>query len=271
MALYQGRALESRSRESGRPRGRLGLVLRLLAAIALATALAHLPWESMRGRLTRVSEIRVEGVRYLDPEVVAQAAGLAVGQDLFDVDCDRARQRLLLHPRVERATVSRHWPNTVRVRLAERIPVMLVRHGVPWEIDSLGVLLAPLGRGAVADVPLLAGASFEGITQGTRVSSPAVARGLAWVEALSRSELQLAGRVSEVDVGDSMRTALVMMNGTRVLAHSWPPEMKTLSALRVVLADLERSGTVAREVDLRFRDQVIVRPVEREHSTGAVS
>ena len=40
--------------------------------------------------------------------------------------------------------------------------------------------------------------------------------------------------------------------------------MRTLSALRVVLADLRQRGTTAEEVDLRFDQQVIVRPVPQK-------
>ena len=48
------------------------------------------------------------------------------------------------------------------------------------------------------------------------------------------------------------------MDGTRVLAPAWPPATRRLSALRVVLADLERRGTVAAGSGRAFEDQVIV-------------
>jgi cell division protein FtsQ len=262
MTYYQGRALKS---EPGRPRarsGRLARVARMLAAIGIVTGLAHLPWGALRARHLRLTRIEVAGQRYLDAAGVARIAGLAPGQDLLALDCRRVRQALLLHPRIERAEVSRRWPRGVRVRIRERTPVMLVRRGLPWEVDSAGVLLPPLGAGVAADVPLLAGASFENVAPGTRLSVPAVRRGLAWVRAMSERDIQLAGAVSEVDVSDPDATGLLMMNGTRVLTPAWPPETRMLSALRVVLADLERRGTVAREVDVRFRDQVIVRPAE---------
>jgi len=148
--------------------------------------------------------------------------------------------------------------------------VLLVRHGVPWEIDSTGVLLAPFEDGAVADVPLLTGPDFQSYPDGALIRTLPVRRGLDWVRALSSRDLQLGGRVSEIDVSDERVTALLMMNGTRVLSPAWPPDVRTLSALRVVLADLEQRGTAAQEVDLRFEDQVIVRPVEPAHAQAAM-
>jgi len=268
MALYQGRALKARTPSPRAPVGRLGRILRMLVAIATVTGIMHLPWEGLRKRFLVLTDIRVEGLCYLDAGRAGEIAGIRRGQDLLALDCERVRQTLLLHPRIESARVTRMWPRGVRLRLVERTPVMLVRHGLPWEVDSSGVLLAPLADGVVADVPLLAGVSFEGLPGGTRLRVPPVLRGLAWVRALSESDIQLSGQVSEVDVADDLTTGLLLMEGTRVLTPAWPPEKRTLSALRVVLADLKRRGTIAREVDLRFRNQVIVRPAE-PHETPA--
>jgi cell division protein FtsQ len=262
MPAYQGRALEERRSRARSTGGRGKRILRVLGAFAVVVVLAHLPWDAVRKRIAVVSEIRVDGLHYLDAARVAAASGLARGQDLLGVDCARARQALLLEPRIENATVTRAFPRGVSIRVVERTPVLLVRHGVPWEIDSSGVLLPPLAEGVVADVPLLAGPEFGAWPAGARISSAEVARGLAWARALASNELRLSGQVSEIEVADPDRTALTLMDGTRVISSAWPPSARTLSALRVVIADLKQRGTLAREVDLRFENQVIVRPAE---------
>jgi len=259
MSLYQGRAL--RSEAPRRRGGRLRRIATLVALLVLLPAVLQAPWGAWRQRLLPVRDIRIEGLRYLEGAVIARAAGLAPGADLFGVDLDRARQALLLHPRVARARLERSLPHTIRVRVEERLPVLLVRHGAPWEMDSTGVLLPPLAEGVVADVPMLVGPDLSDVPAGTQVRSAEVAKGLAWVEALSSRELQLAGQVSEIDVSDPRSTSLTLMNGTRVRAGAFPPGIRELSALRVVLADLAQRGTVAEELDLRFDQQVIVRPV----------
>jgi cell division septal protein FtsQ len=260
MGWYQGRAIEP---GLGRPRRRVSLPRRILhvgGVLLLLTALLHVPWGALRGRFARLTDVRVEGARYLEASRVARAAGLARGQDLFSIDLARARQALLLEPRVAAAEVARRLPRGVRVRIVEREPVLLVDHGVPWEIDSAGVLLPPLETGVVADLPLLVGPRFQGLPGGVQVRRGPVQRGLAWVRALSARELQLAGQLSEVDVSDPGRTGLTLLDGTRVLAGAWPPDTQRLSALRVVIADLRQRGTAASEVDLRYDNQVIVRP-----------
>jgi hypothetical protein len=86
-----------------------------------------------------------------------------------------------------------------------------------------------------------------------------VRRGLAWTAILSDNALRLSGQVSEVDVSDSRLTRLVLLNGVRVLAPAWPNGARQLSGLRATLADLAAKGMTPREVDVRFKDQIVVR------------
>lgn len=258
MPSYQGRALlrEPRAR---RPSGRLRRVLRVLAVIAAVAALAHVPWDGLRRRFAVVTRVDVRGAHYLDPVAVAAAAGVKPGDDLIALDPKRARQALRLHSRIAEARVSRML-RTVRIEVVEREPMLLVPHGAPWEIDSTGVLLEPLQTGVVADVPLLVGPDLARWPAGTQLRDPDVERGLAWMHALGHHQLQLAGRVSEIDVRDDGRTALTLLTGTRVIAPAWPPGMRRMSALRAVIADLESKNARPDEVDLRFDRQIIVRP-----------
>ena len=264
MASYQGRAL--RSERAGERHGKVGFmrkvrrVLKVVALIGVVTALAHVPWGALRHAAIRVSEIRVAGLHYLDAPGVVARSGLTVGMGWLDADLKRARQRLLADSRIHAARVSRALPNAIEIAIEERVPVLLVRHGSPWELDGEGVLMAPLKEGVVADVPLVAGIDAERFRAGTCISTPAVQRALAWVGATADPQLELAGRISEFDVSDDASTAMVLMDGTRVLAPAWPPGASTLSSLRVVLASLGQRGIAAQEIDLRYKHQVIVRP-----------
>lgn len=262
MGLYQGRALRTESPRPRPTRGRrLMRIVKAMGVIAMLAGIAQLPWSTWRARFAVISEVRVAGAEYLDADRIAKLAGIKIGGDLF-LDFERARQELLLHARIAEAEVKRRGLRGVAIRITERRPVLLVHHGVPWELDSAGVLLAPFTAGAVADVPLLTGPDFEPYPEGALLRTIEVRRGLDWVRALSMREIQLGGRVSEIDVSDARATTLILMTGTRVISPAWPPDVRRLSALRVALVDLDQRGIAAREVDLRFEDQVIVRPVE---------
>jgi cell division protein FtsQ len=266
MSRYQGRALEAprgRRTKAGKP-SPLRLPLLVIAAMLGLGLIAMLPGGELRAKVLIVGRVRVSGLRYLDAEQVRRRSGLAPGQDLLSLDLDRARQLVLMEPRVRQARVRHAGLRDVEIRVEERVPAMLVEHGEPWEIDASGVLLEPLQQGAVADVPLLTGPDLADVRPGTEVQTVEVRRGLAWTAILSDNALRLAGQVSEVDVSDSGLTRLVLMNGIRVLAPVWPNGTRQLSGLRATLADLAAKGMTPREVDVRFKDQIVVRGARPE-------
>jgi hypothetical protein len=275
MSRYEGRALE-RPKPGGRRRSRpsspLRLPLLVLAVMLGLGLLAMLPWGEFRSRVLVVGRVRVSGLRYLDAAQVERRSGLAAGQDLLALDLDRARQQVLMEPRVREARVRRAGLRDVEIHVEERVPAMLVEHGEPWEIDATGVLLEPLEQGVVADVPLLTGPDLSQTHPGSQVSTVDVRRGLAWTAILSDNVLRLAGQVSEVDVSDSGLTRIVLLNGVRVLAPVWPNGTRQLSGLRATLADLAAKGMTPREVDVRFKDQIVVRgarPLGPSATTGS--
>lgn len=263
MSQYQGRALDRSQRERGRSGpGPWRQALRVLAVMLGMGTLAMLPWKAMRERYAVLTHVKVAGIRYLDASRIQRESTLRVGQDLFSLDLASVRRHVLEDPRVEDAQVRRRGLRGVEVRIADRVPALVVANGEPWEIDTTGVLLEPLQRGVVADVPLLTGADLSKVPPGTRIRTPQVQRGLAWAAVLSDNALRLAGQVSELDVSEPRTTRLVLMNGIRVVAPAWPVTTRQLSGLRATLLDLQRKGMTPAEVDVRFPDQVIVRDAQ---------
>lgn len=258
MSRYQGKALADVRREprAGSPFRR---PLRIVLAMLVLGGLAMVPWKDVRRALLVVDHIKVTGIRYLDEARVRERSKLVVGQDLIALDLVRARQLVLLEPRLRSAEVRRHGLRGVEIRVVERVPVLTVEHGEPWEIDEDGVLLEPLQPGVVADVPMLVGPDFSKHRSGTLIQTTAVKRGLAWRAILNHNALRLAGQVSEVDVSNPHLTRLVLMDGVRVVAPSWPNGERQLSGMRATLADLKLKGKMPREVDVRFKDQIVVR------------
>jgi len=269
MSRYQGKALESPRRAGRKAASPLRRPLRVVLAVLGLGVLGLLPWGDIRARLMIVDAVHVRGLRYLDAEQVRRRSGLAKGQDLLSLDLTRARQLVLLEPRIADARVARWGLRGVEIRVVERVPAMLVEHGEPWEIDSAGVLLEPLQSGVVADVPLLAGPELSDVRPGSQVQTVDVRRGLAWTAILSDNALRLAGQVSEVDVSDPRLTRLVLLNGIRVVGPAWPNGTRQLSGLRATLADLAAKGMTPREVDVRFKDQIVVRGARPAGPTAA--
>lgn len=272
MSRYQGKALQDPKRPRRAPSGSpLRRPLRVLLVMLVLGVLAMVPWGEIRERILIVDRIHVTGLRYLDVAKVRERSGLKEGQDLLALDLPRARQMVLLEPRIQSARVRRVGLRSVEIRVEERVPALVVEHGEPWEIDANGVLLEPLQAGVVADVPMLAGPDFSSYRPGSQIQTTEVRRGLAWTAILSDNGLRLTGQVSEVDVSDPRLTRLLLLNGVRVIGPVWPNGARQLSGLRATLADLAAKGMTPREVDVRFKDQIVVRGAKPDGPTATGS
>lgn len=94
-----------------------GVVLGLLASV-VAVVLSP---------LLDVDRVVVEGVSTLSEAEAVEASGVATGDQLVTVDLRGARAALVGSPMVAAATVTREWPDTVRIVVVEERPLAAVR------------------------------------------------------------------------------------------------------------------------------------------------
>ncbi len=98
-------------------RAAAGIVFVVAASIALAWGIKQHVVTSPR---FAVKNIRVEGTAKRTPEQVAEAAGLAIGMNVFSLDLVNARRRLLQDPWIANAEVERKLPSTLTITVTER-------------------------------------------------------------------------------------------------------------------------------------------------------
>ncbi|MGB3413072.1 MAG: FtsQ-type POTRA domain-containing protein [Microthrixaceae bacterium] len=104
--------------EAQRTRIRRWIALGVVAAvIALAIVAVLSP-------LLDVDTVKVRGVNHLTGDEVASATGITKGDHLVSVDLDDARSRLKAEPWIASASVTRHFPGTVEVKIIEEQPLL---------------------------------------------------------------------------------------------------------------------------------------------------
>lgn len=69
----------------------------------------------------------VEGIQYASPSQIRHVFAPDFGRSLYLVPIEERRKQLMAMDWVEEASVSKIWPDTLRVRIAERVPVAFVR------------------------------------------------------------------------------------------------------------------------------------------------
>lgn len=206
-----------------------------------------------------VTQVDVRGLNGLSEAEVRAQAGIEAGANLFTLDPETIARRLQQLPRIKDAQVVRSLPNRVTLFVEERQPFALaLGSGRLYWVDEEGILLGPEPRAVAPGLPVILGGQ-EGVAKGSGASGERVRAAVALLRAILRSASSLAARISEIDAGTADEgPTLYTVDGVEVKlgAHGW---LERLGRLEGVLAQREAQPEPLASIDLRFRDQVVLK------------
>jgi cell division protein FtsQ len=223
-----------------------------LAGLTLLTgALVASPWWGPKAlsRLSffRLQRVEVHGLRYLPESELLATLGVDTTHSLW-TDLRPLQGRLLQHPQLHTATLSRKLPGTLVVRVTERQPLALVAGSTGFTVvDSTGAAMSVDPSLGTVDVPILwkADSALVRLLSELRDVFPPLYSRVGEVVRVGNNELK-------VGLGD-----------VKVLAMSDVTADRLLDILPVE-RHLAARGVSAAELDLRYRGQVIVRPIKQK-------
>jgi|GEM_PF-4174131 len=207
--------------------------------------------------LFTIREVRWEGIKRLRPEVLSEELGPLVGRNIFRISLKEIVSRMEREPGLEQVAVRREFPYRIVIALKERVPVALLSRGPQDDlIDGEGNALESLSSRSVRqtspspDLPRLEGKGSLGPER--------IREGISLAHFLASFH---PDRPAPVELGERDDLA-VHWDG--LFVHwgigNYPEKSRWLLQ---VMKDLEEKGESAREVDLRFKGQVVVRLVSR--------
>jgi len=209
-----------------------------------------------------ITEVAVVGASRLTPEELVAASGIGPDTNLFRLDRSAVVARLEALPLVRRAELVRRFPNRVTLAVEERRPFTLAHAGRLHWIDEQGVSLGAETRVVAPEAPVITGLSAADLAAGSGTPTPRVALGISLLRVLLRSETALLRQISEIDVSRPDGPVLYTVEGVEVRlgAEDWEAR---LGRLQGVLAQVRAGGESVSAIDLRFRDQVVLKTVAK--------
>jgi len=213
--------------------------------------------------------VTIKGTQHASPDDLMQLVGGARPGNIFLVDLDAVRGRLLAHGWVKDASVARVLPSTIEVHVTEREPVAVaeIDRGL-WLVDDTGTSLAPYASYADDfDLPFVTGLGKENRGDMLRLALQALA-------AVAQCDRSLASSVSEVNCeGESAR--IVFENGTPALLIGSTDLEERIRFFRGIEKELRAQFARIDYVDIRFAPRIYVKGEFRAEdpgkTTGAVS
>jgi len=222
--------------------------------------------------LWAVRRVEVEGNRSLGTVELLRRLGLGPGTSWWRVSPGALHRLRAEEPRLAEITVSWRWPRDIVVRVRERESFLRIWGDPSLEVARDGVLLETREDLDPADLPLLTGALPGSLAP--RQHLDFVDAGDAWKEFLSLAEDEPGfwREISEIQYDGGRDFQLFLRRGRRVILWEAGINGDLKKTIPAILADLERLGQEDAVLDLRFRDQVVLRlPAVADSAAAAVS
>jgi cell division protein FtsQ len=242
-------------------------IFKLIKFLVLTTVLISLGWATYTAAhylrtspRFEVHQLSVSGLTRVSENEVIERANFDLGTNAFDVNLEQMRQRIEGLQWVRYAVVRRNLPNEIRVKITERTPAGLARiDGEIYEFDEDAVILEP-DKVSTPSFPIL-----DGLQRGDSESNKRkVQLYQKVIDALGKKELSQiridrAGDVTIVGASDRLSVSI----GAEDFNARWAKYLELKS-------QIERQYPEAVSVDLRFKNEVILKMHDDEPSNNKV-
>ena len=234
-----------------------------VTAVGLLLAVAALLERHIRtSKSFAIEQIEVSGNEQLTNAQVLRAAGLAVGQNVFAVGPEQARDNLLREPWIEAADVRRRLPGRFSVEIRERHAVALLASGQLQLVSDEGTVFKPLEPNDPSDLPVISGLDPNLRTQDEQALSSSLLDSVALLHAYQDAGLARREPISEIHVDNDRGLSLYVGSDAMYVRLGKGPFRQKLERMREVLTRLAKDKARAAYVYLdnqRRQDRVVAR------------
>jgi len=230
--------------KAGRPiwawlRTAFGVVLVLGIAIGMA-------WSGKRYVTTTnrfgISEIVVTGAKMRTADEVITVSALVKGSNIFSLDPDQTRTRLLTDAWIEDALVSRRLPGSVYIQVKEREAAAIVAMGETYLATREGDVFKRLEARDPTELPIITGLEMKRIADDREGTKRDIRKAIDLAVEFERTPLAIRSPLQEVHLESDGSMAVVVGKSAVTVKLGQPPYRKKLDEAVKVFAELDKRG-----------------------------
>ncbi len=246
--MVNARLMERQRERAGRV-GALALAAAVFAcAIWASIAVGNLIEDTLfsKNGFFTIRHLDLSSDSKLQPWHIREYAKIEEGINLFEVDIERVRRDLMSVPVVASVTVTRQLPDTLCIRVAERVAVARIGQktaGYPLAVDREGAILGPSSLSP--NLPTLVGIRQLGMRPGGRVVDPAAEDALRVLDVCDSARLSGIVRIREIDVSNPEFLQLKLAGGEGVLLGRTDLESRLRKLAAILRSSADRQRVVA--------------------------
>lgn len=237
--------------------------LKILGFILLFASLSYLIITQLKYIFFSTSyfelkEFEVSGNLQLNREYILKKSGVAPAQNVFYLNLEDARQKLLDEPLIKEAKVYLQGLNTLKFDIIERKAFIYAKSGVAfYEVSEDGVILNTEGMGE-KNLPIITGLRLGQTQTGSNLSNNDdfyIAKN--WIKNLNEKILD---QISEINFSNCQNPYIIMLSGEKIFPRSAEDFKNRYVFLRALLDNLRKNNVETFYLDMRALNDIVIRP-----------
>lgn len=220
--------------------------------------------------LLSARSIQIIGTQHLTRQEVLKQAGIQKGANVFRVNLDVARKRLLADPWIRKASVSRRFPPALVIKITEHHALAVVSVGqmAPkrYLLDAHGTLFKSWTPRDCSDLPEVTGLGYADLDLGGRVHSPAFEAMMQILTMGTEKNSVLPDRAIErIQMDRDIGATITTSKGKRLILGfgHYKEKFQRLARVLKYLNQLETVSDFS-SIDLNLADRVVIVPIVRK-------
>lgn len=217
----------------------------------------------------KIQAFEIKGNHQLTNEDILTQAKISKMDNLLDLNLSVVRKRLLAHPWIETAQITRNMPDGLTVEITEHHPEAILKiEDDFFIISNKGVIFKPLTDADPKNLPVITGISFSDIPVADFDASDRFKAVQNVLEMGRSAEALLPNReIKKISVDSEIGLTIYAFEPSlsiQIGYDNYPQKYKNLKHIADHLKDNKLHFQVS-AIDLRDLDQIIVTPVNSKH------
>lgn len=204
-----------------------------------------------------IKTINVVGNLTLDKEEIIRTSGISPTLNVFLLDKEAVKKRLLTHPKIKDVEVDLEGLYNLKLRVSERVPMMYAKvSSTFYEISGDGIIVSTESLGN-KELPIITGLKLQTSASGdSLIDNDGFFIARSWVKTLGPSVLK---NISEINLSNIHNPYLYLDSGEKVFPRSREDFKKRYDFLRALLDNLRKNNVEPIYLDMRA-PSIVVRP-----------
>lgn len=207
-----------------------------------------------------ITSVEVVGNKKVSRDEIMRAAGTDEAKNIFTYQVGAAGREIEAMPWVKKVSIERRLPGALKISVAERQPVAIIRLGKFYYFDEDGNIFAEADSVTGWDLPVISGIDKEKLLEGDEATFGKIAEGIALLELMKNQGKYLSwNRISELVFSSDFGITLYPSGGAAPVCLGSKNLAQRLAQAERVLADLDAKGINAARLQADYDDRVYVK------------